>query len=83
MNLSNKLLISRLSADRKENWPSFPPSTYAYPFSALNVSSAAGNLPPPMKSAHVDSDSVSRGQAPAQEPKPLLSAQYEALSDED
>lgn len=70
-------------ADRKENWHSFAPSTYAYPFSALNVSSAAANLPPPMKSAHVEGDSTGRGQQAQQEPKPLLSAQYEALSDED
>lgn len=70
-------------AERKENWPSFTPSTYAYPFSALNVSSAAANLPPPMKSAHVESDSAQRSQPNTQEPKPLLSAQYEALSDED
>lgn len=72
-----------LFADRKENWPSFTPSTYAYPFSALNVSSAAANLPPPMKTAHVEGDSVGRSQPAPQEPKPLLSAQYEALSDED
>lgn len=74
---------SILFAERKENWPSFTPSTYAYPFSALNVSSAAANLPPPMKSAHIDGDSAARGQPAPQEPKPLLSAQYEALSDED
>lgn len=78
---SNELSI--LISDRKENWPAFTSSTYAYPFSALNVSSAAANLPPPMKTAHVDSDAAARSQAPAQEPKPLLSAQYEALSDED
>lgn len=68
--------------ERKENWPSFP-STYAYPFSALNVSSAAANLPPPMKSAHGENESTPRQQPQPQEPKPLLSAQYEALSDED
>lgn len=70
-------------ADRKENWTPFGPQTYAYPFSALNVAGAAANLPPPIKTSHVDSDSGARGQAPPQEPKPLLSAQYEALSDED
>lgn len=70
-------------SERKENWPSFTPSTY-YPFSALNVSSAgATNLPPPMKAAHGDSEAAARSQVPTQEPKPLLSAQYEALSDED
>lgn len=47
------------------------------------MAGAAANLPPPIKTAHVESDSGGRGQAPTQEPKPLLSAQYEALSDED
>lgn len=69
--------------DRKENWTPFAPQTYAYPFSALNVAGAAANLPPPIKTAHLDGESGGRGQAPPQEPKPLLSAQYEALSDED
>lgn len=68
--------------DRKE-WTSFTPTTYAYPFSALNVSSASANLPPPMKTGHIESDSQARNQTQPQEPKPLLSAQYEALSDED
>jgi len=70
------------ATDRKE-WTSFAPSTYTYPFSALNVSGAATTLSQPMKTAHVESDSSQRSIAQPQEPKPLLSAQYEALSDED
>lgn len=58
-------------------------TTYAYPYSALNVSAAPSSLPPPLKPSN-DNESNNRPQAPpAQEPKPLLSAQYEALSDED
>lgn len=50
----------------------FTTTTYAYPYSALNVSGTATNLPPPIKTT-----------SSQPEPKPLLSAQYEALSDED
>lgn len=70
-------------ADRKE-WTSFPPSTYAYPFSALNVAGAASSMPiPQIKTAHIENESSQRSGATQQEPKPLLSAQYDALSDED
>lgn len=61
-------------------------TTYAYPFSALSVPQAAvtpqtvstapkppGLLPP----------SLPKEREPVAEPKPLLSSQYEALSDED
>lgn len=58
----------------------FTTTTYAYPYSALNVSGATATLPPPIKTAI---DSERSNQPPPQEPKPLLSAQYEALSDED
>lgn len=61
----------------------FATTTYAYPFSALNVAPAP--LPPPIKST-IDGEPPTRANLPlppAQEPKPLLSAQYEALSDED
>lgn len=71
-------------ADRSKEWTSFPPSTYAYPFSALNVAGAASSIPiPQIKTAHIENESSQRSGAPQQEPKPLLSAQYEALSDED
>lgn len=58
-------------------------TTYAYPFNALTV--AAASLPPPIKT-NIDGETPARNNPPlppAQEPKPLLSAQYEALSDED
>lgn len=58
----------------------FTTTTYAYPYSALNVSGTTASLPPPIKTAI---DSERSNQPPPQEPKPLLSAQYEALSDED
>lgn len=58
----------------------FTTTTYAYPYSALNVSGTTATLPPPIKTAI---DSERSNQPPPQEPKPLLSAQYEALSDED
>lgn len=61
----------------------FATTTYAYPFSALNVPNAAG-LPPHQKMLHPEAAGGSSHQSShASEPKPLLSAQYEALSDED
>lgn len=102
----------------------FASTTYAYPYSALNVPSSVAGLPPPPQmslnvahqmpptsgsSAHKQPSHVLHGGSggmghdggpnsvvsttsgggpggqagSANEPKPLLSAQYEALSDED
>lgn len=101
----------------------FAATTYAYPYSALNVPSSVAGLPPqpqmslnvahqmpPTSSAHKQPSHVMHGGGvggggvghdggpnsvvsttsgggaggqSASEPKPLLSAQYEALSDED
>lgn len=52
-------------------------STFAYPYSALNVQHGVGPVPTENKSA--PSNETTR----PNEPKPLLSAQYEPLSDED
>lgn len=70
----------------------FATTTYAYPYSALNVGASATAAvlaqsgPPNMKLSNPNSDTDPQ-QRPTQtlaaEPKPLLSAQYEALSDED
>lgn len=60
----------------------FSTTTYAYPFSALNVSGATATLSPSIKTA-IAIDTERCNMPPLQEPKPLLSAQYEALSDED
>ncbi|KAL1129783.1 hypothetical protein AAG570_012727 [Ranatra chinensis] len=63
--------------------PSAPPSfittshTYTYPFSALSLSTGTTGVP-------ISSQSVVKaGPEPVPEPAPLLSAQYEPLSDED
>lgn len=100
----------------------FAATTYAYPYSALNVPNSASGLPPPPQmslntahqmqsssgaSAHKQPTHILHGGSvhdagpnstvsttsgvgggggqggAANEPKPLLSAQYEALSDED
>lgn len=72
---------------------SYAPTVYAYPFSALNMVSGGNSLLSPKQESIIESDStssknLSSGQLPSHtlqvtEPKPLLSAQYEALSDED
>lgn len=73
---------------------SYAPTVYAYPYSALNMVSGGNTLLSPKQESVVESDStqqsknISSGQLPSHtlqvtEPKPLLSAQYEALSDED
>lgn len=66
---------------------SYAPAVYAYPYSALNMVSGGNSLLSPKRESIIESDkSTPSGQLPShsiQEPKPLLSAQYEALSDED
>lgn len=69
----------------------FAPTTYTYPYSALNVVSGAAPLPTQGTISSTNKQSNSdleqapppRPQPLPAEPKPLLSAQYEALSDED
>lgn len=66
----------------RKNWPSFGTPTYAY--NALTVSSVPMNLPLPIKTPQIDSSDITpRKRSTASEPRPLLSAQYEALSDDD
>ncbi|CAG9126077.1 unnamed protein product [Plutella xylostella] len=61
-----------------------PANTYAYPYSALNVSAPTQN-----SVVAIDGGSSNSGHAPAPpppvapEPAPLMSAQYESVSDED
>jgi hypothetical protein len=71
--------------------PFVPPtsSTYAYPFSALSVhamSAANARSPTPSKPVVSTASAVNKDDSNSQrssEPAPLLSAQYEPLSDED
>lgn len=68
-------------------------TTYAYPFSALSVPQAAvGGVAPPTSAAGAGAapkpsallpPTLAKEREPIAEPKPLLSSQYEALSDED
>lgn len=69
--------------------PSLPFTTHPYPYSALNVSAAATQSgAPPMTvqitktTSNID-DQLNRQTQPMDSIKPLLSDQYEALSDED
>lgn len=75
-------LISTTGDTNTSGTPPPPLATYAYPFSALNVAglgTGTGGTNP----AETPTE-VSRPPAlPSQEPKPLMSAQYEPLSDED
>ena len=57
----------------------FQTSTYAYPYSALNVSAGA----PITISAMASAEALDSRPNTMMESKPLLSAKYEALSDED
>lgn len=64
-----------------------PTATYTYPFNALSLNvSGTGNVQltqaMPPSSQHLDEQKRNQHNS-QQEPKPLLSAQYEALSDED
>lgn len=71
----------------------FATTTYAYPYNALNVGAgttavlAGQSAPTSIKMSNQNTDNDPIMQRPTQtlaaEPKPLLSAQYEALSDED
>lgn len=70
---------------------SYAPTVYAYPYSALNMVSGANSLLSPKQESIIEPDNAQSKSMPSgqlsshtlQEPKPLLSAQYEALSDED
>ncbi|XP_034945061.1 uncharacterized protein Smr isoform X3 [Chelonus insularis] len=68
--------------DESPNQPQPPPSapTTFYPFSALGVHTGPPPAPPPPTSA---STTVAKTEQMQSEPAPLLSAQYEPLSDED
>ena len=57
----------------------FQGATYAYPFSALNVSAG----PPITINAKASAEALDSRPSTMMESKPLLSAKYEALSDED
>lgn len=63
----------------------FATATYAYPYSALNVSGTTPSiLPSPIKTIiDVEQQNHNRNQLHVREPKPLLSAQYDALSDDE
>lgn len=88
----NKLVVFNPSnAATSASSPFVPPtsSTYAYPFSALSVhamSAANARSPTPSKPVVTNSSVTSKDDGGSQrnsEPAPLLSAQYEPLSDED
>lgn len=73
---------------------SYAPTNYAYPYSALNMVSGGNSLLSPkpepvqeqenaLQSKNLPSGQLTSHAMQVTEPKPLLSAQYEALSDED
>ncbi|XP_061382083.1 uncharacterized protein LOC116777108 isoform X2 [Danaus plexippus] len=74
--------VMRSDSDERAKPLTFP-TAYAYPYSALNV--ATPTAPPPAQaSAQLDPPAVAVSVGGGQpEPAPLMSAQYEPLSDED
>ncbi|XP_029169964.1 uncharacterized protein LOC114939718 isoform X3 [Nylanderia fulva] len=64
----------------REQPPPAPAATTFYPFSALGVHTGPPPAPPPASATSV---SVSKSEQMQAEPAPLMSAQYEPLSDED
>lgn len=87
----NKLVVFSPPNVTSASSPFVPPtsSTYAYPFSALSVhamSAANARSPTPSKPVVSTPSTVNKDDNASQrssEPAPLLSAQYEPLSDED
>lgn len=87
----NKLVVFNPPNSSSTASPFVPPtsSTYAYPFSALSVhamSAANARSPTPSKPIVSTASTVNKDDSNSQrssEPAPLLSAQYEPLSDED
>lgn len=88
----NKLVVFNTpNVTSTSSSPFVPPtsSTYAYPFSALSVhamTAANARSPTPSKPAVTTPTVGTKDDAASQrnsEPAPLLSAQYEPLSDED
>ncbi|XP_028159967.1 uncharacterized protein LOC114352541 [Ostrinia furnacalis] len=80
--VTNRIVeVMRSDADERAKPLAFPPTAYAYPYSALNVATPA--QPPAMPAPHTEAPGSSSSSAVAPEPAPLMSAQYEPLSDED
>lgn len=79
--VTNRIVeVMRSDADERAKPLAFPTTAYAYPYSALNVQ-AAGDA---AANSTAPSTSVSTpAPPPPVEPAPLMSAQYEPLSDED
>lgn len=92
-NSSHQYTQQSMSQPPSQTVTTFATTTYAYPYSALNVGAgttavlAGQSVPPSIKLSNQNTDNDPTIQRPTQslvaEPKPLLSAQYEALSDED
>ncbi|XP_029663712.1 protein split ends-like isoform X2 [Formica exsecta] len=79
-----EMVIDDTGGSTREQPPPPPPAPAAtttfYPFSALGVHTGPPPAPPP---ASATSASVTKSEQMQAEPAPLLSAQYEPLSDED
>ena len=79
-----EMVIDDTGGPTREQPPPPPPAPTAtttfYPFSALGVHTGPPPAPPP---ASATSASVTKSEQMQAEPAPLLSAQYEPLSDED
>ena len=88
---TSSVTVSSSSSSSSSSSPFVPPtsSTYAYPFSALSVhamTAASAKSPTPSKPVVSTPTTVNKDDNTSQrssEPAPLLSAQYEPLSDED
>ncbi|KAF9406152.1 hypothetical protein HW555_013372, partial [Spodoptera exigua] len=79
--VTNRIVeVMRSDADERAKPLAFPTTAYAYPYSALNVQ-AAGDAAP--NSTAPSTSAPPPAAPPPPEPAPLMSAQYEPLSDED
>lgn len=83
---SGEMVVDEPTPNRTTPQPPPPPApaptTNFYPFSALGVHTGPPPAPPPTATSTV-SASVTKSEQMQPEPAPLLSAQYEPLSDED
>lgn len=83
---SGEMVVDETQPNRTTPQPPPPPApaptTNFYPFSALGVHTGPPPAPPPTATSAV-SASVAKSEQMQSEPAPLLSAQYEPLSDED
>lgn len=82
--VTNRIVeVMRSDADERSKPLTFPTAAYAYPYSALNVAAAAAGDASNSTVSASPAPAAAPAPPPPPEPAPLMSAQYEPLSDED